>query len=64
MPPMNGPWLFDLQVDPEERINFFEHPDYQDTVRQLTRQLDAYSRTHDDPYRDAEGIKQAMDAVL
>lgn len=48
--PIDGdePWLFDLEINPDETINYFEDPDYQDVVRELSQELVAYGIKYND----------------
>jgi arylsulfatase A-like enzyme len=46
------PWLFDLERDPDEITNFFEHAGYREIVQQMAKQLQAYGREHNDPFID------------
>ncbi len=48
--PRDPPWLFDLERDPDEITNFFEHAGYREIVKQLGRRLLAYGRQYKDPY--------------
>ncbi|MFU0833525.1 MAG: Sulfatase domain-containing protein [Oscillospiraceae bacterium] len=43
--------LFDLVCDPLERINLIGNPDFADTVKELSSQLDAWMEKTDDPLR-------------
>ena len=43
------PWLFDLEKDPDELVNFFQHPECRETLRSLSKELIAYCETHNDP---------------
>jgi len=43
------PWLFNLEKDPDELTNMFHDPAYRETVRELSRQLAAYGKKHNDP---------------
>ncbi len=53
--PVDDPWLFDLQQDPDELINSFSDPQYRETVRELSQALAAYGKTYSDPYvKDAK----------
>jgi arylsulfatase A-like enzyme len=61
--PQGDPWLFDLKQDPDELTNFFQHPDYQEIVERLTKELADYCQRHNDPYGDTPQIKADMAAV-
>jgi hypothetical protein len=42
--PKDGPWLFDLQDDPDELMNYYQNPAYKDVLRYLAQALHRYSR--------------------
>ena len=44
--------LYDLENDPDERVNLAEHPEYQDTLSDLSTQMDAYFSKYSDPKWD------------
>ncbi len=44
------PWLIDMEIDPDELINFIEKPEYDSTVKSLAKQLKNYAQRHDDPF--------------
>ncbi len=46
--PKAAPWLFDLELDPDELTNRFDDAKYRPIVRQLTAQLIDYCKTYDD----------------
>ena len=52
--PNDPPWLFDLERDPDEITNFFEHPGYREIVQQLATQLHAYGQQHGDRHQPEE----------
>jgi arylsulfatase A-like enzyme len=43
------PWLFDLELDPDELVNRFLSPEYRPVVRQLARALAEYHERFGDP---------------
>lgn len=47
--PKDDPWLLDLDADPDEIINFYDNPEYRDTVRDLSIRLIQYCTDHKDP---------------
>jgi arylsulfatase A-like enzyme len=57
---VDDPWLFDLQQDPDEMENFFIHPAYRETVRELSRELQSYGEKFKDPYITQPAIKAAL----
>jgi len=54
---VDDPWLFDLEDDPDELVNFFGHPAYRRIAHELSAALLDYGRTHGDPYVELPGIK-------
>ncbi len=50
------PWLFDLQTDPDELINFRDNPQYRGVLRQLATHLFEYTRRFEDPFAQHPGI--------
>ncbi len=42
------PWLFDLQEDPDEYINFLDNPEYADRAKKLALELRDYMTEHND----------------
>ena len=49
------PWLFDLEEDPEELMNYYSHPDYQEISDMLTGRLGELMELAGDPLlNDAE----------
>ena len=54
------PWLLDLEMDPEERMNHYAKPAYQQIVTRLTRELANYMKTHDDPRSSSAKIVREM----
>jgi len=57
----DGPWLFDLEKDPDELINFFGDPAYRETVRELSREIVQYAKKHADPYARNAKVKADLD---
>jgi arylsulfatase A-like enzyme len=55
--PVDPPWLFDLQRDPDEVTNFFEHAGYRDVVQELATHLRGYAKKHSDNFADLPRIK-------
>ena len=51
----DDPWLFDLEKDPDELVNFFGEPAYRETVRELSREIVQYAKKYTDPR--AENVK-------
>lgn len=62
--PQDEPWLFDLDKDPDEIINFYNDPAYHDVVRDLARELLAYGREYNDPRIDHEKIRRELEEAI
>ncbi|MEN8121638.1 MAG: sulfatase [Bacteroidota bacterium] len=58
--PGDKPWLFDLQEDPNELINYFEDAKKQDVVKELAAKMKEYGVKFSDPYLSAD-TKMAND---
>jgi len=43
------PWLFDLEKNPDETINFYTYPYYKDVVAKLSKELLDYGNKYNDP---------------
>ncbi len=55
--PVDPPWLFDLERDPDEVTNFFEHAGYREAVQQLATLLRAYATKNNDNFAELPRIK-------
>jgi arylsulfatase A-like enzyme len=62
--PKDKPWLFDLKKDPDEIINFYKDPAYNQTVKELAGKLVEYGKKYDDPRIWVPSIKSEIDRVL
>ena len=51
------PWLFDLEVNPDEIINYFDAPEHRKTIRSLSKQLMAYAKQHKDPFLKIDALR-------
>ncbi len=47
--PKDRPWLFDLEKDPDELINFFDNPEYEAIAGKLMTELKAQLKRYGDP---------------
>lgn len=47
--PIDDPWLFDLQKDPDELINFYNHPEYRQIAETLQTELRKQIKQYNDP---------------
>ena len=58
------PWLFDLQIDPNELNNQFNNPQYQDVIKALSRSLLEYgSKTNDPRLKDEKIVAEINKAI-
>ncbi|MBI2479657.1 MAG: sulfatase [Planctomycetia bacterium] len=55
--PVDPPWLFDLQRDPDEVTNFFEHAGYREIVQEMSKQLRDYAVKNKDKFAELPRIK-------
>ena len=61
--PQDQPWLFDLERDPDELLNFYASPDHREVVRRLARAMARYGPTHQDPHlRDPKMVNDLQAA--
>ncbi len=61
--PEDEPWLFDLEQDPDELVNFYNSAAHADVVRGLADKLAAYGPAHQEPYlRDPKIVKDLSNA--
>ena len=62
--PFGRPWLFDLERDPDEMINFFTDRHYREVVRGLGKELRAYGERFKDPVTSFEPITADLDWAI
>ncbi|MBC8355598.1 MAG: sulfatase [Planctomycetes bacterium] len=55
--PVDPPWLFDLERDPDEVTNFFEHAAYREIVQELSKHLRDYAAKNKDNFAELPRIK-------
>ena len=55
-----APALFDLEADPDERVNLVGVPAHRDTVRRLAATLADYARRHHDPLLSAPRVQSDL----
>lgn len=55
------PWLFDLEQDPDELVNVFGKPEYEQVSRQLCRELLDYARRYNDPRLENDRIRTDLE---
>jgi len=49
--PHDKPWLFDLKRDPDERINFYNDPEYKDIAGKFKEELFLQMELYDEPLK-------------
>ena len=52
--PTDGPWLIDLEEDPDEETNFYKDPKYKKVVEEMHAALIAQSNKYKDPIYDSK----------
>jgi len=62
--PVDHPWLFDLEKDPDELVNSFCDPAYRETVRDLSREIVAYGKKYNDGRAENPKIKADLDWAI
>jgi uncharacterized sulfatase len=62
--PNDEPWLFDLEKDPDEIINFYRNPAYRDVVSNLARELLTYGIEYRDPRVEHTKIRAELDQAI
>jgi arylsulfatase A-like enzyme len=62
--PEDEPWLFDLQQDPDEMLNFYDSHQHAQVVRKLARALSDYGPRHHDPYLREPKMVRDLEAAL
>lgn len=55
------PWLTDMKKDPNELVNEYYNPDYQQVVKNLTNMLYKYGKEWDDKRINSETIKKEIE---
>lgn len=58
------PWLFDLERDPDEVINFFENPAYRQTIKDLAVECRDYAAKHNDLYAKTPRIAADLEWAI
>jgi arylsulfatase A-like enzyme len=62
--PYGRPWLFDLERDPDEMINFFTDKHYREVVRDLSTELRGYGEDYKDPVIGLAPVKADLDWAI
>ena len=52
--PHDNPWLFDLQKDPDETINFYNDPECKETAQELQEELFRQMELYEEPLKRKE----------
>ncbi|MHC4889318.1 MAG: sulfatase family protein [Planctomycetota bacterium] len=60
----DDPWLFDLDKDPDELINFYKNPAYHDIVRTLAGQLLDYGKKFQDSRIDNPKLQTYLQRAI
>jgi arylsulfatase A-like enzyme len=60
----DDPWLFDLERDPDEVINQFNHAAYRETVQSMAQELKTYCETYNDPFFENDKIKTTINRSI
>jgi len=55
--PKDKPWLFDLQKDPDELINFYNNPEYSKIAQEIEKELYAQMEKYDEPLKKTAILK-------
>ena len=58
------PWLFDLEEDPDELLNFFGRPGTQEVTKRLATALAQYAKKCDDTHADSPKIAESLRICL
>jgi arylsulfatase A-like enzyme len=58
------PWLFDLEKDPDELVNFYNNPQYIEVIRDMAMSLQKYAADYNDPYYDNSHIKTGVEKAI
>ena len=58
------PWFFDLKKDPNELVNEFHNPEYDNVIKGLSLSLLEYGSKYNDPRMNEEKIKSEINTVI
>ena len=61
--PKDDPWLFDLEGDPDELINYYQDPAHKDILRHLAQSLLDYGQSYQDARVQEPSIQVALIAA-
>lgn len=52
----DDPWLFDLEKDPDELVNFYTHPEYKEIAEKMQAELVAQMKQYGEPALEKGGL--------
>ncbi len=58
MSPTDKPWLFDLEKDPDEMINFYNDPDYKEIAEKFTTELFRQMEMYGEPLQREDIVEE------
>jgi len=58
------PWLVDMKIDPDEKINFISKPENSEIVKNLATELSEYGKKQSDPYLQGTKLAEDLKALL
>jgi arylsulfatase A-like enzyme len=58
------PWLVDMKLDPDEKINFITKPENAELVKTLAKKLAEYGKQQADPYLQGTKIAEDLTELL
>jgi uncharacterized sulfatase len=56
--PVDKPWLFDLEKDPDEMTNFYNNPEYKEIAEKFTNELYRQMEEYNEPLKKEDIIKE------
>ncbi len=60
----NSPWLYDLEKDPDELINYYSDPEYSQVVKEFAKKLKNYCIQYSDPRFEIMYVKQELEKAV
>lgn len=58
------PWLVDMEIDPDEKINFIAKPENAKLVKELAQKLNIYGKQQNDPYLKGTKLAEDLGSML
>ncbi len=58
------PWLFDLELDPNEITNYYNTASYEDIKKELATKLKEYGDTYGEPWLEDDKIKSEVEETI